>query len=88
MAFKNAFHGRTLFTVTAGGQPKYSQDFAPLPEGIQHTAFNDLDAAKALINEHTCAVIVEPIQGEGGVVPATREFCRGYVSYAISLARS
>ncbi len=77
VAFKNAFHGRTLFTVTAGGQPKYSQDFAPLPEGIQHTAFNDLDAAKALINEHTCAVIVEPIQGEGGVVPATREFLQG-----------
>ena len=77
VACKNAFHGRTLFTVTAGGQPKYSQDFAPLPEGIQHTAFNDLDAAKALINEHTCAVIVEPIQGEGGVVPATREFLQG-----------
>ncbi|MGZ7881639.1 bifunctional succinylornithine transaminase/acetylornithine transaminase [Acinetobacter soli] len=77
VAFKNAFHGRTLFTVTAGGQPKYSQDFAPLPEGIQHTAFNDLDAAKALINEHTCAVIVEPIQGEGGVLPATREFLQG-----------
>ncbi len=76
-AFKNAFHGRTLFTVTAGGQPKYSQDFAPLPEGIEHTAFNDLEAAKAVINENTCAVIVEPIQGEGGVVPADLEFLKG-----------
>ena len=77
VAFNNAFHGRTLFTVTAGGQPKYSQDFAPLPEGIEHTAFNDLEAAKALINENTCAVIVEPIQGEGGVVPADLEFLKG-----------
>ncbi|NCI79169.1 MULTISPECIES: aspartate aminotransferase family protein [Acinetobacter] len=77
VAFKNAFHGRTLFTVTAGGQPKYSQDFAPLPEGIQHTAFNDLEQAKAVINENTCAVIVEPIQGEGGVLPADLEFLKG-----------
>lgn len=77
VAFKNAFHGRTLFTVTAGGQPKYSQDFAPLPGGIEHTAFNDLEAAKALITENTCAVIVEPIQGEGGVLPADIEFLKG-----------
>ena len=77
VAFKNAFHGRTLFTVTAGGQPKYSQDFAPLPEGIHHTAFNDLEQAKAVINENTCAVIVEPIQGEGGVLPADLEFLKG-----------
>ncbi|MFV5376256.1 aspartate aminotransferase family protein [Acinetobacter calcoaceticus] len=77
VAFKNAFHGRTLFTVSAGGQPKYSQDFAPLPNGINHVAFNDLDAAKAVINEQTCAVIVEPIQGEGGVIPADIEFLKG-----------
>lgn len=51
VAFNNAFHGRTLFTVSAGGQPKYSQDFAPLPNGINHVAFNDLEAAKAVINE-------------------------------------
>lgn len=70
VAFKNAFHGRTLFTVSAGGQPKYSQDFAPLPEGIQHVAYNDIEAARAAIQADTCAVIVEPIQGEGGVVPA------------------
>lgn len=77
VAFNNAFHGRTLFTVTAGGQPKYSQDFAPLPEGIQHVAYNDLDAAAAVINDKTCAVIVEPIQGEGGVLPADAEFLKG-----------
>lgn len=74
IAFKNAFHGRTLFTVTAGGQPKYSQDFAPLPQGIEHLAFNDIAAARAAIDDDTCAVIVEPIQGEGGVINATPEF--------------
>ncbi|WP_151745183.1 aspartate aminotransferase family protein [Acinetobacter calcoaceticus] len=77
VAFNNAFHGRTLFTVSAGGQPKYSHDFAPLPNGINHVAFNDLEAAKAVINEQTCAVIVEPIQGEGGVIPADIEFLKG-----------
>ncbi|WP_120429590.1 aspartate aminotransferase family protein [Acinetobacter baylyi] len=77
VAFNNAFHGRTLFTVTAGGQPKYSQDFAPLPAGIEHVAFNDLNAAAAVIDDQTCAVIVEPIQGEGGVLPADLEFLKG-----------
>ncbi|PWL00501.1 succinylornithine aminotransferase [Pantoea allii] len=77
VAFKNAFHGRTLFTVSAGGQPAYSKDFAPLPADIQHATFNDLASAAALINDSTCAVIVEPIQGEGGVVPAEPAFLRG-----------
>lgn len=77
VAFNNAFHGRTLFTVTAGGQPKYSQDFAPLPAGIEHVPFNDLNAAAAVIDDQTCAVIVEPIQGEGGVLPADLEFLKG-----------
>lgn len=77
VAFSNAFHGRTLFTVSAGGQPAYSKDFAPLPADIQHAAFNDLASAAALINDRTCAVIVEPIQGEGGVVPAEPAFLRG-----------
>ncbi|TNL12401.1 aspartate aminotransferase family protein [Kosakonia cowanii] len=77
VAFKNAFHGRTLFTVSAGGQPAYSQDFAPLPPQIQHATFNDLASASALINDDTCAVIVEPMQGEGGVVPAEPAFLQG-----------
>lgn len=74
VAFKNAFHGRTLFTVTAGGQPAYSQDFAPLPPDIRHGVYNDIDSARLLIDDDTCAVIVEPIQGEGGVIPASLEF--------------
>lgn len=74
ISFNNAFHGRTLFTVSAGGQPKYSQDFAPLPAGIKHIEFNNTDAAKLAIGANTCAVIVEPIQGEGGVVPADTAF--------------
>lgn len=77
VAFTNAFHGRTLFTVSAGGQPAYSRDFAPLPPAIQHAQFNHLESAAALINDNTCAVIVEPIQGEGGVLPADAAFLRG-----------
>lgn len=74
IAFQNAFHGRTLFTVTAGGQPKYSEGFGENPKGIIHTPFNHLEAFQALISDKTCAVIIELIQGEGGVLPADREF--------------
>ncbi|MFZ4212521.1 bifunctional succinylornithine transaminase/acetylornithine transaminase [Pantoea endophytica] len=77
IAFKNAFHGRTLFTVSAGGQPKYSEDFAPLPQGIEHVPYNDLAAVADLISDETCAVIVEPVQGEGGVLPADTDFLKG-----------
>ncbi|MZI94186.1 acetylornithine/succinylornithine family transaminase [Vibrio sp. CAIM 722] len=77
IAFNNAFHGRTLFTVSTGGQPNYSKDFAPLPGGISHLPFNDLEALKAASSDKTAAVIVEPIQGEGGVIPATPEFLQG-----------
>ncbi|WP_034917557.1 aspartate aminotransferase family protein [Erwinia sp. 9145] len=77
IAFHNAFHGRTLFTVTVGGQPKYSDGFGPKPADIVHVPFNDLAAVKAVIDDHTCAIVVEPIQGEGGVVPATPEFMQG-----------
>lgn len=70
----NSFHGRTLFTVSVGGQPKYSKDYAPLPQGITHVPFNDIAALEAAINENTCAVIIEPIQGESGILPATQEY--------------
>ncbi|MGD8430817.1 MAG: aspartate aminotransferase family protein [Ectothiorhodospiraceae bacterium] len=77
IAFNQAFHGRTLFTVSVGGQAKYREGFGPLPQGIRHVPFNDLDAVEEAISDRTCAVIMEPIQGEGGIVPAEAEFARG-----------
>ncbi|KPN70809.1 acetylornithine/succinyldiaminopimelate transaminase [Neisseria sp. 83E34] len=74
IACVNAFHGRTLFTVSVGGQPKYSQDFAPLPAGINHVPFNDVAALETAISDKTCAVIIEPVQGESGVLPAAVEY--------------
>lgn len=70
----NGFHGRTLFTVSVGGQSKYSSDFAPLPAGIRHIPFNDVAAIEAAVNDKTCAVVIEPIQGESGVLPVTEAF--------------
>ncbi|MDP5134579.1 aspartate aminotransferase family protein [Rheinheimera baltica] len=77
IAFKQGFHGRTFFTVTVGGQSAYSDGFGPKPDAIVHAEFNNLDSVKALINSNTCAVMVEPVQGEGGVMPATAEFIQG-----------
>lgn len=77
IAFHNAFHGRSLFTVSVGGQPKYSDGFGPKPADIVHVPFNDLQAVKAVMDDHTCAVVVEPIQGEGGVMAATPAFLQG-----------
>ncbi|HHS9757664.1 TPA: bifunctional acetylornithine/succinyldiaminopimelate transaminase [Klebsiella pneumoniae] len=77
IAFHNAFHGRSLFTVSVGGQPTYSDGFGPKPADIVHVPFNDLQAVKAVMDDHTCAVVVEPIQGEGGVTAATPAFLQG-----------
>lgn len=77
IAFNNGFHGRTLFTVSVGGQAKYSDGFGPKPADIVHVPFNDLAAVKAVIDDHTCAVVIEPIQGEGGVTSANADFLRG-----------
>jgi len=66
----NAFHGRTLFTVSVGGQAKYTEGFEPLPPDLHHIPFNDIEAARAAIADDVCAVVVEPVQGEGGVMPA------------------
>ncbi|SMG15199.1 bifunctional acetylornithine/succinyldiaminopimelate transaminase [Cedecea sp. NFIX57] len=77
IAFYNAFHGRSLFTVSVGGQAKYSDGFGPKPADIIHVPYNDLAAVKAVMDDHTCAVVVEPIQGEGGVTAATPEFLQG-----------
>ncbi len=77
ISFKNSFHGRTLATVTATGQEKYHEGFKPLLPGIRYAQFNDLDSVEKLINQQTCAVLVEPIQGEGGINPASEEFLKG-----------
>ncbi|QBL09190.1 aspartate aminotransferase family protein [Rheinheimera sp. D18] len=77
ISFKQGFHGRTFFTVTVGGQSAYSDGFGPKPEAIVHAEFNNLASLKAIINDNTCAVMVEPIQGEGGVLAATAEFIKG-----------
>ncbi len=74
IAFEQAFHGRTLFTVTAGGQAKYREGFGPVPGDVRHLPFNDIEALEAAVSERTCAVVLEPIQGEGGIVPADPEF--------------
>ena len=77
IAAVNSFHGRTLFTVSVGGQPKYSDGFGPKIQGISHVPFNDLDALKAAISDKTCAVVLEPIQGEGGVLPIDLAYLQG-----------
>ena len=73
----DSFHGRTLATLAATGRAKYRQGFQPDMEGFRHVPFNDLDAVAEAINDSTAAVLLEPIQGEGGVIPATPEFLRG-----------
>lgn len=70
----NSFHGRTLATVTATGQPKYHAGFEPLPAGFVYVPLNDAEALRAAIRPETCAVMLEPIQGEGGVNPCTPEY--------------
>jgi predicted acetylornithine/succinylornithine family transaminase len=72
-----SFHGRTLATLHATGQPAKHEPFQPLPEGFRHVALNDLDALEAAISPEVAAVLLEPVQGEGGVIPATKEYFQG-----------
>jgi predicted acetylornithine/succinylornithine family transaminase len=72
-----SFHGRTLATVTAGGQHKYSDPFKPLPDGFVHVAYNDLEAIKSATGEKTVAVMLEPVMGEIGVIPAAPGYLEG-----------
>ncbi|MEO1821010.1 aspartate aminotransferase family protein [Pseudomonas sp.] len=74
IACTNSFHGRSLFTVSVGGQPKYSEGFGPAMGGISHVPYQDLAALEAAMSDATCAVVLEPVQGEGGVIPASSDY--------------
>ncbi|MCB2015745.1 MAG: aspartate aminotransferase family protein [Sphingobium sp.] len=77
ISFTNAFHGRTLGTISATNQPKMREGFEPLLPGFDVVPFNDLEAAKAAIDVETAGFLVEPVQGEGGMMPCTQEFLQG-----------
>lgn len=83
IAFDKGFHGRTFFTVTVGGQAAYSDGFGPKPAGVFHAKYNDLASVEALISERTCAVVLEPLQGEGGIISPTDEFIMGVKALCI-----
>ncbi|MFA6845859.1 MAG: aspartate aminotransferase family protein [Sphaerochaetaceae bacterium] len=77
ISFNHSFHGRTMGAVTATGQEKYRSSFLPLVPGFVYAEYNDLESVKALIHEKSCAVICEPLQGEGGLIAADKEFLAG-----------
>jgi len=77
ITMRNSFHGRTLATLTATGQEKVQKGFEPLPVGFRYAKFNDLESVRSAIGDRTAAVLVEAIQGEGGIIPATPEFMTG-----------
>lgn len=77
ITMKNSFHGRTTGAITATGQLKYQKSFTPLLPEVYYAEFNNIESVKNLVDENVCAIIVEPIQGEGGMRPATKEFLQG-----------
>lgn len=77
IAFTGSFHGRTLGTIAAGGNPDYLEGFGPAAPGFKHTKPGDLEAVKSLITPQTCAILIEPVQGEGGVTAMSAEFMQG-----------
>ncbi len=80
IAMNHSFHGRSMGALSVTGNEHYQEPFRPLVGGIRFADFNDLDSVKAQFNEHTCAVILETVQGEGGIYPATEEFLKGVKS--------
>jgi acetylornithine/N-succinyldiaminopimelate aminotransferase len=77
IAFNRGFHGRTFFTVTVGGQAAYSDGFGPKPGSIQHCEYNDLEQLADMMSDKTCAVMMEPLQGEGGIISPDPDFVKG-----------
>jgi acetylornithine/N-succinyldiaminopimelate aminotransferase len=76
ITFKNSFHGRTIATLSATGQKKVQKGFEPLLKGFKYAKFNDINSVKKMVNKHTVAIMIELIQGEGGVIPAEQEFLK------------
>ncbi len=77
IAFENSFHGRSFGAVSVTGHDSYREPFEPILPGVSFAKFNDLDSVKALVSDRTCAIILEPLQGEGGINLATQEFMEG-----------
>ena len=77
IAMKHSFHGRSMGALSVTGNDKYQEPFKPLIGGVKFADFNDLESVKALVNSKTIAIILEPVQGEGGIYPATKEFMEG-----------
>ena len=77
IAMKHSFHGRSMGALSVTGNVKYQEPFKPLIGGVQFAEYNKLESVKALVNEKTCAIIMEPVQGEGGIYPAADEFIKG-----------
>ncbi len=77
ISLTQSFHGRTLAALAATGQTKYQTGFEPMPEGFRHATFNDLESVRAAVTDKTSAILVEAVQGEGGVVPGQQDFLRG-----------
>lgn len=77
ISLAGSFHGRTLATVAATGQPKFHEGFEPMPGGFCYAPFGDLEALEAMVDETTCAILCEPLQGEGGVRPLDKEYLAG-----------
>lgn len=77
IAMEHSFHGRTIGSLSVTGNEHYREPFMPLMPGVKFAEYNNLDSVKALINEKTCAIILETVQGEGGIYPASEEFIKG-----------
>ncbi len=77
IAMKNSFHGRSMGSLSVTGNTHYQEPFKPLIGGVKFAEYNNLDSVKALITDKTCGIILEPVQGEGGVYPASEEFLKG-----------
>lgn len=73
---ENSFHGRTFAAISATGQPKYREGFSPTVPGFTHVPYNDIEALRAAVDGETCAIMLEPVQGEGGVVPAEKSYLK------------